>query len=255
MIHTLSLEGRVAIVTGAKRGIGKAIALGFAEAGADVVVCTRDTEGSKLNSVSEAIRSLGRRSLAVKADVSLKDDVENLVQKTVDEFGAIDILVNNAGIIHRKTLLEHSEEDWDRVIGTDLKGSFLCAQAAGRRMIEQQKGNIINISSIRSVKVAPERGAYCIAKAAVSMLTKVLAIELAKYNIRVNSLAPGWVKTRQNEAIRQQPEGLKQILSEIPLGWMAEPSDMVPAALFLASDASGYITGQTIFVEGGQLLV
>lgn len=254
-IPELSLRGKVAIVTGAKRGIGRAIALGFAEAGADVVVCTREPEGDKLETVAKEIRKLGRRSLAIQADVSCKGDVDNLVQKTTDEFAVIDILVNNAGIIHRKSLLEHSEEDWDRVIGTDLKGSFLCAQAAGKIMIEQKRGNIINISSIRSVKVAPERGAYCIAKAGMAMLTKVLAVELAKYNIRVNSLAPGWVKTKQNEVIRRQPGGLNQILAEIPLGWMAEPSDMVGAALFLASDASRYITGQTIFVDGGQLLV
>ena len=254
-IPDFSLKGKVAIVTGAKRGIGKAIALGFAEAGADVVVCTCVVEGGELEAVADEIRRLGRRSLAIQADIRCKADVENLVQKAMGEFGVIDILVNNAGTIFRGSLLEHSEEDWDRVIDTDLKGYFFCAQAVGKRMIEQKRGNIINISSIRAVRAAPERGVYCIAKAGDVMLTKVLALELAKYNIRVNSLAPGWVKTKMTEVFQKDPEALKQVEAEILLGRMAEPGEMVGAALFLASDASSYVTGQTIFVDGGLLLV
>lgn len=252
-IPDFSLKGKVAIVTGAKRGIGKAIALGFAEVGADVVVCTRVVEGGELEAVADEIRRLGRHSLAIQTDIRYKADVENLVQKTMDEFGVIDILVNNAGTIFRGSLLEHSEEDWDRVIDTDLKGYFLCAQAVSKRMIEQKRGNIINISSIRAVRAAPERGAYCIAKAGDVMLTKVLALELAQYNIRVNSLAPGWVKTKMTEVFQRDPEALKQVEAEILLGRMAEPGEMVGTALFLASDASSYVTGQTLFVEGGLL--
>jgi NAD(P)-dependent dehydrogenase (short-subunit alcohol dehydrogenase family) len=250
-IPPFPLPGKVAIVTGARRGIGKAIALAMAEAGADIAICDRVIEDGELNAVAEEVKRLGRRSLALQADITQKADVDGLVQRVVDEFGVIDILVNNAAMNIRVPLLELREDGWDRVINTDLKGYFLCSQAVGRRMVEQKRGNIINIASTAAIKAAPEMGAYCIAKAGVVMLTRVLAVELAQYNIRVNAVAPYMVKTKFSQLLWSDPETLKQLESEIPLGRLAETGDIIGSVLFLASDASSYITGHTIIVDGG----
>ncbi len=248
---SFSLEGQVAIITGGGTGIGRSIALEFAKAGADVVVASRRL--SVLEEVAEEVRSLGRRSLAVPADITNKVDVDNMVQRVMDEFGVIDILVNNAGTIVRASLLEHSEEDWDAVLDTNLKGYYLCSQAVGKRMVEQKRGNIINIASLRAITAAPGRASYCVSKAAVIMLTRVLALELVSYKIRANAIAPGWVKTNINKVLWDDPETYKQIADPIPMGRWAEPSDIASVALFLASDASSYMTGSTIVVDGGLL--
>ena len=250
-VPSLPLPGKVAIVTGGRRGIGKAIALALAEAGADIAICDRVIEYGGLNAVAEEVQQLGRRSLAVRADITQKADVDSMVQRVVDEFGVIDILVNNAAMNIRAPLLELGEDGWDRVIDTDLKGYYLCSQAVGKRMVEQKGGNIINIASTAAIKAAPEMGAYCIAKAGVVMLTRVLALELAQYNIRVNAIAPYMVKTKFSQPLWGAPETLKQLESEIPLGRLAEPGDIIGSVLFLASDASSYITGHTIIVDGG----
>lgn len=250
-VPRLSLEGKVAIVTGSSRGIGRAIALGFAEAGADVVVCSRTL--SDLEKVAEEIRALGRRSLAVETNIATKSDVDNLVAKTVEEFGTIDILVNNAAMNIMRPLIELREDGWDKVMNVGLKGYYLCSQAAAKVMIERKKGNIINIASTAAVEASPLLGAYSISKAGVVMLTKLLAADLARYNIRVNAIGPGVVRTGFSEPIWGNPEVLKTIVAGIPLGRIAEPEDIVSVALFLASDASSYITGQTIYVDGGTL--
>jgi len=250
-IPGFSLEGKVAIVTGGRRGIGRAIALAFAEAGADIVVCDRVVEDGEMEAVAEEIRRLGRRSLAVQADITQKSDVDNLVRRVVDEFSAVDILVNSAAMNIRAPLLELREDGWDRIINTDLKGYYLCSQVVGKRMVDQKRGNIINMASTAAMKAAPEMGAYCIAKAGVVMLTRVLALELAKYNIRVNAIAPSIVKTKFSQPLWSDPDTLKQIEAEIPLGRLAETGDIIGSALFLASDASSYITGHTIIVDGG----
>ena len=247
-----SLAGKVAIVTGGRRGIGKASALAFAQAGAEVAVCDRVVDDGALLAVADEIQELGRRSLAIQADISQKRDVDNLVGQVMDEFGGIDILVNNAGIALRASLIDTSEEDWDEIINVDLKGCYLCSQAVGRRMIERKRGNIINIASQWAMKPIPEAGVYCIAKAGVVMLTRVLALDLASYNIRVNAIAPGTVKTEMSRPMWDDPEDLKRVESAIPLGRVAEPADIAGAALFLASDASTFITGQTIVVDGGE---
>ena len=250
-VASFPLPGKVAIVTGGRRGIGKAIALALAEAGADIAICDRVIEDGELQAVAEEVKQLGQRSLAVQADITQKADVDNLVQRVTDEFGVIDILVNNAAMNIRAPLLELREDGWDRVIDTDLKGYYLCSQAVGKIMVAQKRGNIINIASTVGIKAAPEMGAYCIAKAGVVMLTRVLGLELAQYNIRVNAIAPYMVKTKFSQPLWSAPETLKQLESEIPLGRLAEPGDIIGSVLFLASDASGYITGHTIIVDGG----
>lgn len=253
MLPNFSLAGKKAIVTGASRGIGKDIALAFAEAGADVAICSRQVADGQLEAVARQIRQMGRQSIAVQADTSSKKDIEYLVQKTLDEFGAIDNLVNNAGIIIRSPILEISEENWDRLFNVDLKGYLLCAQAVSKKMMEQKKGNIINISSQHAFKTTPGMGAYAIAKAGVVMLTRVLAQELGKYGVRANCIAPGLVKTEFSRVSWTNPDFVKQREAALPLGRLAETADITGSALFLASEASSYVTGHTILVDGGGL--
>lgn len=250
-LPNLSLTGKVAVITGAKRGIGKAIALAFAEAGASVAVCSRVVHDGQLQAVADEIKRCGQRCLAMQADVSKKADVDTMVQEVIDTFGAIDILINNAAVSINVPLMDTLEDDWDSIMNVDLKGYFLCAQAAGRRMIERKGGTIINIASRLGMKATPTMGAYSVAKAGELMLTRVLALELAKENIRVNAIAPGIVRTEGTESLLSEPEVLKRFESTIPLGKIAEPGDIVGAALFLASDASAHITGHTIVVDGG----
>jgi len=254
-IPSFSLEGKVAIVTGGKRGLGRAIALAFAEAGADVAICDLVVEDGELEVVAKEIQRLGRRSLAVQVDVTRKADVDNMVKRVVDEFGHIDILVNNAAVLGDKCpVLEFSENDYDRIVDTDLKGYFLCSQAVGKRMAEQKGGNIINIASVDAMRPSLKSSPYSAAKAAVVMLTKSLAVELASDNIRANAIAPGWVKTEMTRQKWGDPEYLKQMEAGIPLGRIAQPGDIAPVALFLASDAAGYVTGHTLVVDGGASL-
>lgn len=253
-IPNLSLDGKVAIVTGAKRGIGKAIALAFAEAGADVAVCGRNVEDGQLRAVADEIERLGRGSLAIRADITQKRHVDSLIEATLREFGTIDVLVNNAAVNIMAPLLELREDGWDKVLNTDLKSYYLCSQAAGRIMAKQKKGNIINVASRGALRASKNLGAYCIAKAGVIMLTQILALELADYNIRVNALAPGTVKTEFSKVFWGDQEKLKRAEADIPLGYVAEVNDITGSALFLASDASSYITGYTLVVDGGRLM-
>lgn len=245
-IPNFSLENKVAVITGGKRGIGKGIALTFAEAGADVVVCGRSLPD--LEKVAEEIKKLGRRSLAMKADVSTKRDVENLMERTVREFGTIDILVNNAVVYTGGPLVELSEENWDNTMDIGLKGFFLCSQAAAKVMMENKQGCIINMSSTAGIRPTGRQGAYSIIKAAGIMVTKLLAAELAEYNIRVNALAPTVVKT---ELVN--PDLLKGFMTQLPLGRLTELDELTSAALFLASDAASYISGHTLIVDGGRI--
>jgi len=248
-----SLEGKVAVITGARRGIGKTIALTFAEAGADVAVCDIVIDDGQLESVADDIRKLGRRSVAVQADVSKKTDVDNFINRVEDELGPVDILVNNAGLACGPVLIEQTEEQYQEVMDINLKGSYLCAQAAGRRMIERKSGNIINIASGAGIRGFASRNAYNISKAGLIMLTKVLARDLAKHGIRVNALAPTNLKTDFTRRLWENPQALAAEEARIPLGRLGELSDMSGPALFLASDASGYITGHTLVLDGGQL--
>lgn len=250
-IPSLSLEGKTAIVTGGGTGIGRSIALTFAAAGANVVVCSRTL--ANLEKVAEEVKALGRRSLAVRTDVTQKTDVDNMVQRVMDEFGAIDILVNDAGVWLAGEVLDFSEEAWDRTMDINIKGCYLCCQAVGKKMVERKRGNIISIASTNSFVLSKEDAPYSVSKAGMVMLIRGLAKELVSYNIRVNAVAPGWVRTEMSREIWSQPESeyAKQEMARIPMGRLAEPSDVANAALFLASDLSSYITGATIVVDGG----
>jgi NAD(P)-dependent dehydrogenase (short-subunit alcohol dehydrogenase family) len=247
-----SLKGKVAVVTGSRRGMGRAIALALARAGADIALCDLVRDDGNLDKVAEEVRTLGSQSLAVQADVSRKPDVENMIQLTVDQFDRVDILVNCAGVwIPRQTLLECSEEDWDRVIDTNLKSIYFCCQAAGKIMVEQKSGNIINMSSQVGLDPGIGVGAYSISKAAIIMLTRQLALELAKYNIRVNALAPGIIQTDFNADIWKDPLMRERVARAVPLGRLAVPEDVADVAVFLAADASRYMTGEILTINGG----
>ncbi len=244
-----SLEGRVALVTGGSRGIGRAFALGLAQAGADVVVASRKL--SDLEKVSEEIRGMGRKSLAVAAHVAKMDQIKDLVSKVKDEFGKIDILVNNAAT---NPVMDHAldieERAWDTIMNLNLKGLFFLSQAVARVMKEKGGGKIINVTSIEGITpgILP---VYSISKAGVIMATKVMAREWTKYNIRVNAIAPGLTKTSFSEALWNNPEILKDAMSITPMGRIAEPEEMVGAVIYLASDTSSYTTGQIIAIDGG----
>lgn len=252
-IPNFSLLGEVAIVTGGKRGIGREIALVLAAAGADVAVCSRVVEDGGLEAVVEDIKRLGRRSLGVQADTSRKADVDSMVQKVMDQLGAIDILVNNAGVMMMAPFLEMSEEFWDKHMVVNLKGYYLFSQAVAKRMVERRKGCIINIASDLAFKAIPAMSAYCVSKAGIIMLTRALAQELGQYGIRVNAIAPGLVKTELSRPNWSNPDFLKFMESITPLGRIGEPNEIADAALFLASKASSYISGSTLLVNGGGL--
>ena len=244
-----SLQGKVAVVTGGSRGIGQAIALGIARAGADVVVTSRKLPD--LEKVAEEIKGMGRKSLAVAAHVGRMEEIDNLVSKVKEEFGRIDILVNNAATNPAMdSALDVRERAWDSIMNLNLKGLFFLSQAVARVMKEQGGGRIVNIASVAGITpdILP---VYSISKAGVIMVTKVMASEWAKYNIRVNTVAPGMTRTRFSEALWSNPDILQGAMFRTPMGRIAEPEEMVGAVIYLASDASSYVTGQVIAVDGG----
>lgn len=247
------LDGKVAVITGGSRGIGRAIALGFAEAGADIVVASRKLPD--LEVVAAEISSQGRRSLAVATHAGRKQDIENLVKRTMDEFGRIDILVNDAGTNPAYGWLVDVEEGaWDATMGVNLKGYFLLSQAVAKIMIEQKGGCILNLGSVASFQPSEMMGVYSISKAGVVSLTQALALELGKYGIRVNAIAPGTTRTDMTRTLFEDRGFVEARAARTPLGSLGEPEDMVGAAIFLASDASRHVTGQTIVIDGGYLM-
>ena len=251
-ISNLMMVDKVALITGGRTGIGRALALAFAEAGTNIAVCSR-TGRDELEAVASSIRKLGRKAMAIKADVSHKADVDDMVKRTIEELGDIDILINNAAIVVRASTLKAKEADWDKVIDINLKGPFLCSQSVGRLMVEGRKGNIINIASQAGIKSESNRIGYSVSKAGIIMLTRVLARELGPYNIRVNAIAPGDVKTAMLEPSLAIPGFLEGMVDKTPLRRIGETDDIVSAALFLASDAADWITGHTLVVDGGYL--
>ncbi|HTZ41713.1 MAG TPA: SDR family NAD(P)-dependent oxidoreductase [Candidatus Omnitrophota bacterium] len=238
------LSGKVAVVTGASRGIGEGIALELAKHGANVVV----SDILPADSVIKKIRAMKRNAFYVKADVSNEGDVKNLINQTIRKFRKIDILVNNAGIYPFSPTIATTEEQWERVIHIDLKGTFLCSREALKHM--KSGSSIVNISSIASDVGYSELAAYCAAKGGVKALTKSLAVEFANKGIRVNSIHPGAVDTHQIASLKDK-KLMKYTLSKIPLGRIGKPADIANAVVFLASDAASYITGEELVVDGG----
>ena len=245
------LEGKVAVVTGASRGIGRAIALKLADEGAKVVVNYSGSQ-AKAEEVVAAIQEAGGEALAIQASVAKSDEVVALMDAAVKTFGSLDILVNNAGITRDNLLMRMKENEWDDVIDTNLKGVFLCTKAVTRQMMKQRAGRIINISSIVGVAGNAGQANYVAAKAGVIGLTKTTAKELASRNILVNAIAPGFIET---EMTAELPEELKQgMLTQIPLAKLGQPEDIAKAVVFLASDDANYMTGQTLHIDGGMVM-
>jgi len=249
MAIEIALSGKVALVTGAGRGIGKAIALALAKAGADVCVTAR-TE-SQINQTAEEIRQMGRRALAVSADATNAAAVASVVEKTVAELGGLQILVNNAGMEMPKTLMETSEEEYNTVMDTNVKSMFLFTKAACTHLIAQKYGKIVNVASVGAYIAAPGQAVYHASKAAVAHLTKATAMEMVRYNINVNAVAPGWIRTELIKHLLENEAMLNKYLKGIPMRRLGEPEDVAPLVAFLCSDMASYITGTVMFVEGG----
>jgi len=248
-LSMFDLTDRVAIVTGAGKGIGKAIALGLAGAGANIVVAARTV--SDIEKVAGEIRAMGRRALAVPTDVQVSEQITEMVRRTLEEFQQVDILVNNAGGAPRRPALKQSERFLEAIMRFNVTSTFLASRAVADTMIKQKKGNIINIASAIGRGNMIEYSAYATAKDGVVTLTARLAIEWAQYGIRVNAIAPGFVATESAaELFKTDPE-LRELMKTIPMGRPAKPEDMVGAAIYLASDASEYVTGRTLAVDGG----
>ena len=252
ILEKFSLKGKSGIVTGGGSGIGRVIAKGLVQAGAGIVIAGRNKE--KLERTVREIKKIGGPVVPVQVDISKIGDIKNLVDRTVKEFGKIDFLFNNAGIIRRSSSEDFSEKDWDETININLKGPFFLAQAVAKVMISQKrKGKIINTSSLIAVQGGKRVPSYAASKGGLNQVTKSMANDWAKYNILVNAIGPGWVKTELTELLQKDKDRFNEITSRIPLGRWADPEDLIGAAVFLASDASDYITGQTIFVDGGWL--
>lgn len=246
----MKLKDKVTVVTGSSRGVGKAVALGFAKEGAKVVVNYTSNEKAA-KEVVNAIEAMGSQAIAVKADVAVKADAERLIASGVDAFGRIDALVNNAGFTRPAMMLKMTEEEWDQVVDIHLKGAFLCGQAAARRMKDQNSGKIINVTSVAGLVGTVGQINYSAAKGGLLSLTKSMARELARYNICANVISLGIVATDMTEKIRTDDK-LKEIyMNRILLKRFAEAEDIAPAFVFLASDDANYITGQLLCVDGG----
>ena len=246
-----ALAGRVAIVTGGGRGLGRAFALALAEAGADVALAARNTKD--LEYVAAEVEELGRRALAVPTDVTEVADVERLVERVLSELGDLDVLVNNSGVTHSAPLLETSPDAWDRVVATNLRGCFLCMRAAGRHFTERRAGKVINVASNFAFMGVPNFSSYCASKAAIVNLTRAAAIEWAGFGVQVNTLAPGYVETDMNAAARSDEQLNARILRQIPAHRMAHPEELAPLVVYLASSTSDFMTGETLVFDGGQV--
>ena len=249
----MRLQDKVAVVTGAGTGIGQAIALAFAEAGAAVVVDYVGNASVSADTLNK-IGAMKGRSLGIDADISLPADVDALVQKTVAAFGKLDIFVNNAGIEKKIAFVDYPLDEWQKIIAINLTGPFLCAQAAAKQMILQGKGGrIINISSIHEDLPMPTNAPYCTSKGGLRMLMRTIAVELAPHQITVNNIGPGAIYTPIDKDVEIDAKLNDQILAEIPMGRWGNPEEVAQLAVYLASDAAAYVTGSTYFIDGGML--
>ena len=244
------LEGKVAVVTGGGRGVGRGICLAYAREGADVIVnyASKDIPAQE---VVEMVQGMGRKAIAVKGNVAIKAEAEKIIRTAIDGFGKIDILVNNAGATRTAMLHKMTEEQWDEVVDIHLKGPFLCIQAASKHMMEQKRGKIINVTSVAGLAGTKGQINYSAAKGGILSLTKSAARELASYGITVNVISLGIVSTEMTEKIRTDPKLQEIYMGRILLGRFAEPEEVSPAFVFFASDESNYITGQLLCVDGG----
>lgn len=251
MIHfpCFSLEGRVSLVTGGSRGIGFAMATGLARAGSDLVIVSRNKE--KLEEAADRLSGYGTRVVPIPCDVSEADQVKSMVDQATAEFGSIDVLINNAGINIRKPLVDYEEEDWDRVLSVNLKGIYLVGRAVAREMLRSGGGSIINISSIFGSVGMPYQTGYAASKGGINQLTRIWAVELAQHKIRVNAIAPAYIETPLTSAWLSDPERRERILSNTPLGRFGRLEDLIGPVVFLASEASAYVTGHILHVDGG----
>ncbi len=248
----MDLSGKVAIVTGSARGIGRAIALKLAEVGADIVVNDIATAADSLESVATEIRALQRQVLAVTADVSSKDDVNRLIEAAASTFGHIDIMVNNAGVTRDQLLMRMTDEEWDTVLNIDLKSAFLCTRAVLRHMLRQRSGRIVSIASVVGIIGNAGQANYAAAKAGVIAFTRSVAKEVGSRGITANAVAPGFIETRMTEKLDGKQR--QALLQHIPLGSIGTPRDVAEAVAFLASEEAKYITGQVLNVDGGMAL-
>ena len=249
MTNPFDLSGKVAVVTGANTGIGQGIALALAAAGADVAAVGR----TPAQETVEKIRALGRKAEIISADLSTIEPVNRVVDEAVDKLGGLDILVNNAGIIRRNDSLDFTEEDWDAVVDTNLKSVFFLCQAAGRHMVAQGRGKIINIASMLTFQGGIRVPSYTASKSGIGGLTKLLANEWAARGINVNAIAPGYIATNNTAALQADENRNRSIMERIPAGRWGDPADMGGAAVFLASSASDYVQGHILAVDGGWL--
>jgi NAD(P)-dependent dehydrogenase (short-subunit alcohol dehydrogenase family) len=250
VLDRFRIDGKVALVTGGSRGLGRAIAEALATAGASVVVSARQPDGAR-NAAEDIAESTGQETLGVSADVSVAPEVEAMVARVLDTFGRIDILVNNAGINIRGPIEQLAESDWDAVLDTNLKGPWLCCRAAAGPMKRQKWGRVINVSSMLGEISMPGRTPYASSKGGLTLLTKTLALEWAKDGINVNALCPGPFATEINTPLLNDPAARAQMEANVPLGRWGDPMELGPAAVFLASEASSFMTGATLFVDGG----
>ena len=244
----ISLDGKAAVVTGAGRGIGKSVALTLADAGADVVLAARTT--SQLEETAEEIRARGGKALPIRTDVTDKNSVEKLMAGSLETFGGLHILVNNAATMAPKPLLDQSENEWDRVMAVNLKSVFLCTQAAGRHMVQQRYGKIVNMASTGGEAAGPMNASYHASKAGVILITKSVALEWIRYNININAVGPGFVDTDLVDQFIQKGTRENR-LKGIPIRRFAEPQEIANLVLFLASDLSSYMVGEHVIIDGG----
>jgi len=245
------LTNKIALITGGGRGLGRAIALAYADAGADVAVASRSLD--QLEEVAQAIRTKGRRALAIETDVTDSESVAKMVAATHKEFGRIDILVNSAGVGWAEKLVDTSDGTFDWILKTNLYGTFYCCRDVARVMIEQKHGSIINIASVAGIKGPPGLGAYAASKGAIIAMTRVLALENVRYNVRANVIAPGYFRTDMNAAALDDPELGPKIVKRIPMRRAGDPAEIGGLAIYLASDAASFVTGEVYGISGGEL--
>jgi len=251
MLSKFNLDGKVAIVTGSAGGLGKAMAVSLAEAGADVVVT--DLSFDQVRETSQEIEKLGRKCIPVKTDVTNSDDVDALIRKTLDHFGGIDILINNVGMAIVKDILDTSLEEWRRQVDANLTSVYLCCRAAGKHMLEKRRGKVVNVASVAGVRGKRQMCGYGAAKGGVIQLTKTLAIEWARYNVMVNCIVPGIFYTSATKSVLDNDKMREIRVSKVPLKRYGMPEEVGPLAVFLSSKASDFITGAVIPIDGGEL--